>query len=97
MREVTFLKKNAEKWKQVEAFLTSKEKVNPDKLAELFIELTDDLSYTRTFYPQSKTTQYLNSLTAKVHQSIYKTKKNDLFNSGNTNHHYFFINTEKKF
>jgi uncharacterized membrane protein SpoIIM required for sporulation len=75
LREVTFLKKNAEKWKQVEAFLTSKEKVNPDKLAELFIELTDDLSYARTFYPQSKTTQYLNSLTAKVHQSIYKTKK----------------------
>ena len=75
MREVTFLKKNAEKWKQVEAFLTSKEKVNPDKLAELFVELTDDLSYARTFYPKSKTTQYLNSLTAKLHQSIYKTKK----------------------
>jgi uncharacterized membrane protein SpoIIM required for sporulation len=75
LREVIFLKKNAVKWKQVEALLTSKEKVNPDKLAELFIELTDDLSYSRTFYPDSKTTQYLNSLTAKIHQSIYKTKK----------------------
>jgi uncharacterized membrane protein SpoIIM required for sporulation len=75
LREVTFLKKNAEKWKQVETFLTSKENVNPDKLAELFIELTDDLSYSRTFYPRSKTTQYLNSLTGKIHQSIYKTKK----------------------
>ena len=75
MREVTFLKRNAEKWKQVEAFLNSKDKVNADILAELFIELTDDLSYSRTFYPQSKTTQYLNSLTAKIHQSIYKTKK----------------------
>lgn len=75
MREVTFLKRNAEKWKQVEAFLNSKDKVDADILAELFIELTDDLSYSRTFYPQSKTTQYLNSLTAKIHQSIYKTKK----------------------
>jgi len=75
LREVTFLKRNAEKWKQVEAFLNSKDKVNADILAELFIELTDDLSYSRTFYPQSKTTQYLNSLTAKIHQSIYKTKK----------------------
>ena len=75
MREVTFLRKNAAKWKQIEAFSLSKEKVNPDKLAELFIELTDDLSYARTFYPKSKTTQYLNSLTAKIHQSIYKTKK----------------------
>lgn len=75
MREVTFLKKNADKWKEFETFLSFKDKVHPDKLADLFIELTDDLSYSRTFYPQSKTTQYLNSLAAKVHQSIYKTKK----------------------
>ncbi len=75
MREVSFLQKNAEKWKEVESFLSSKDKINPDKLADLFIELTDDLSYSRTFYPNSKTTQYLNSLTAKVHQSIYKSKK----------------------
>ncbi|MCW9098144.1 MAG: hypothetical protein OQJ93_12235, partial [Ignavibacteriaceae bacterium] len=75
MREVAFLKKNAEKWKEVEDFLSSKEKVDPDKLADLFIELTDDLSYSRTFYPDSKTTQYLNSLAAKIHQSIYKSKK----------------------
>ena len=75
MREVAFLKRNAEKWKEIEVFLSSKEKVNPDKLADRFIELTDDLSYSRTFYPESKTTQYLNSLAAKVHQSIYKSKK----------------------
>jgi uncharacterized membrane protein SpoIIM required for sporulation len=75
LREVTFLKRNAEKWKKFEAFISSKGKVDPDTLAELFIELTDDLSYSRTFYPDSKTTQYLNSLAAKVHQSIYKSKK----------------------
>jgi uncharacterized membrane protein SpoIIM required for sporulation len=75
LREVTFLKKNADKWKEIETLLSSQSKVDPDKLADLFIELTDDLSYTRTFYPNSKTTQYLNSLTAKVHQSIYKSKK----------------------
>ena len=75
MREVAFLKKNAEKWKQVETFLIAKDNADPDKLADLFIELTDDLSYSRTFYPGSKTTQYLNSLAAKIHQSIYKSKK----------------------
>jgi len=75
LREVTFLKKNADKWKEIEVSLSSNSKINPDKLADLFIELTDDLSYSRTFYPDSKTTLYLNSLTAKVHQSIYKSKK----------------------
>jgi len=75
LREVTFLKKNADKWKQVEDFLSTKKSNNPDRLADLFIQLTDDLSYARTFYPQSKTSQYLNSLTARVHQAIYKSKK----------------------
>jgi len=54
LREVTFLKKNAEKWKKTETSLSSKDKVNPDTLADLFIELTDDLSYSRTFYPAVK-------------------------------------------
>jgi len=75
LREVAFLKKNADRWKEIENFITSMKKINPDKLADLFIGLTDDLSYSRTFYPGSKTTQYLNSLTVKVHQSIYKSKK----------------------
>ena len=76
MKEVRFIKNNSERWREVELFLTKKTSFqDPDKLAELFIQLTDDLSYSKTFYPQSKTTQYLNSLTSKVHQSIYKNKK----------------------
>ena len=77
MREVVFLKNNAEKWKKFEALISEKENNDPDLLAELFIQLTDDLSYARTFYPGSKTYKYLNSLTAKVHQSIYKNKKEE--------------------
>lgn len=75
MKEAYFLKKNADKWKTFEQLLKKTNKVNPDQLAELFIELTDDLSFAKTNYPQSKVTQYLNGLTAKVHQSIYKNKR----------------------
>lgn len=75
MREVTFLKKNETKWREIERILSTKERTNPDKLADLFIELTDDLSYSRTFYPGSKTTSYLNSLAAKIHQAIYRRKR----------------------
>lgn len=77
MREVTFLKRNADKWKKFEALLSGGKDKDPDILADLFIQLTDDLSYAKTFYPGSKTLSYLNSLTAKVHQSIYKNKKED--------------------
>ena len=47
---------------------------NPDRLAELFTQLTDDLAYARTQYPDSQTTTYLNGLAAKVHQSIYRNR-----------------------
>lgn len=76
MKEAQFIKNNSDRWREIELFLSKKTSFkDPDKLAELFIQLTDDLSYSKTFYPQSKTTQYLNNLTSKVHQSVYKNKK----------------------
>jgi uncharacterized membrane protein SpoIIM required for sporulation len=75
MREAQFLKQNAEKWKQFEA--EAQHRVSADTLAERFIELTDDLAYSKTFYPQSNTTKYLNGLAARFHQKIYKNKVED--------------------
>ncbi len=75
MKEITFLKQNADKWQEFESILSLKTGANPDLVADLFIQLTDDLSYARTNYPKSKTTNYLNSLASKAHQEIYKNKK----------------------
>ena len=74
MKEITFLKERSIKWEDFEKLLKEKH-ANPRELAGLFIEVTDDLSYSRTNYPKSKTTQYLNGLAARVHQEIYKNKK----------------------
>lgn len=75
MKEITFLNQNAEKWQQFESLITNNSGSDPDLMAELFVQLTDDLSYSKTNYPKSKTTQYLNSIAARVHQEIYKNKK----------------------
>lgn len=72
MREASFKKQNLEKWKEYEQ---DGLKVNPDILSERYVELTDDLSYARTFYPESPTTQYLNGLTAKFFAKIYANKR----------------------
>lgn len=77
MREVVFLRQNADKWKQFETLLRQDRATNPDQLADLFVEVTNDLSYAQTFYPQSKTTQYLNGLATEIHQAIYKNKKEE--------------------
>ncbi len=74
MKEITFLKDRSGKWEDFEKLLKEKH-ANPRELAGLFVEVTDDLSYSRTNYPKSKTTQYLNGLAAKAHQEIYKNKK----------------------
>lgn len=71
MREAAFIKRNKLKWKSYE----TQKPADPDDLADRFIELTDDLAYARTFYPESDTTSYLNSLAGQSHQSIYKNKK----------------------
>ncbi|HYF02088.1 MAG TPA: stage II sporulation protein M [Patescibacteria group bacterium] len=75
MREAAFLQKHADKWEQFELLLTDRENMHPDILADLFVQLTDDVSYARTYYPDSKTTKYLNTLAAKVHQEIYRNKR----------------------
>jgi len=78
MREAAFVKQNEEKWEALEqSIATDHKKLKPDRLAAYFVQLTDDLGYAKTHYPKSNTTVYLNNLTAKVHQSIYRNKKED--------------------
>ena len=79
MREPAFLRRNREKWLEYEQKLFSGDisAMNPDRLAELYIQLTDDLAYARTFYPKSKTVKYLNGLAAKTHLTIYQSKKKE--------------------
>ncbi|MFH2095560.1 MAG: stage II sporulation protein M [Bacteroidota bacterium] len=75
MKEIAFLNRNAEKWERFDALLNNNAQVNPDELAKLFIELTDDLSYARTFYPDSNVARYLNNLALRAHMIIYRNRK----------------------
>jgi len=66
-----FIKKNVDKWNRYQ-----QEKINdPDEMAERFVTLVDDLSYAKTFYPQSKATRWINGIAAGIYLSIYKNKK----------------------
>lgn len=71
MREAAFIQQNAEKWQAYETTPTA----NPDEFSERFVELTDDLSFAKTFYPQSPVTKYLNGLASVFHRKIYANKK----------------------
>ncbi|MEO9893747.1 stage II sporulation protein M [Aurantibacter sp.] len=75
MREAAFVKQNKEKWMAFEKALTLNSQLNPDELADGYIHLTNDLAYAQTYYAESKTLLYLNSLASQAHQKIYKNKK----------------------
>ena len=73
MREGQFIQQNIEKWKTYQYEPTT----DPDEMARRFTELVNDLGYSRTFYPQSKVTEYLNRLASGIYLGIYKNKKEE--------------------
>lgn len=77
MKEIRFLNKNGDKWKKFENIIKSDHFVDPDTLADLYTNMTDDLSYARTYFPRSKTVRYLNQLASKIHRTIYRNKRED--------------------
>ncbi|HMH23960.1 MAG TPA: stage II sporulation protein M [Puia sp.] len=73
MREGLFIKKNIDKWKEYQYLPAT----DPDEMAGQFTELVNDLGYSKTFYPQSKVTQYLNGLASRIYLGIYRNKKEE--------------------
>jgi uncharacterized membrane protein SpoIIM required for sporulation len=77
MREIAFIKQNKEKWLEFEQAIFGKAIKNPDEMANLYIQLVNDLAYAQTYYPKSKTVIYLNHLASQIYQKIYKTKREE--------------------
>lgn len=75
MREAAFVKQNKDKWLRFESVLSNNNTIDPNELSDLYIEITDHLSYSKTFYKNSNTERYLNQIASQAHQKIYKTKK----------------------
>ena len=74
MKETDFIKQNQKKWARFEK-LSSQKNNDPDEVSELFTEITEDLSYARTFYPRRSVRVYLNQLSQRVFTSLYKQRK----------------------
>jgi uncharacterized membrane protein SpoIIM required for sporulation len=100
MREAAFVKQNKAKWMAFEKALDANSNMNADRLAGLYIQLTNDLSFAQTYYQDSKTLLYLNSLASQAHQKIYLNKKekgNKIFRFFKTEFPLFFADYQKTF
>ena len=73
MKETRFIAQNKEKWHESETLLQSKVK-DPDKLSNLFTQVVDDLSYSRTYYPNRSVRVYLNKIARQYFSAIYSRR-----------------------
>jgi uncharacterized membrane protein SpoIIM required for sporulation len=76
MQETDFIIQNKEKWSEFEQVLKNTNK-DPERITDLFIETTDDLSYSRTYYPNRSVRVYLNGISQQIYQTIYKNKSGE--------------------
>ena len=79
MKESKFIEQNKQKWIDFEQENKKKQK-NPRLLSKFFIQITDDLSYARTFYRNRLIRVYLNGAAQYIFYGIYKNEKNTLSN-----------------
>ncbi|UKK51341.1 stage II sporulation protein M [Prevotella sp. E13-17] len=75
MKEVTFIRHNIDKWRRYEKVLEEEVFSTPDDLADAYIDVTSDLAFSQTHYPQSRITLYLNNLGISIHNKIYRNKR----------------------
>ncbi len=73
MREGLFIKKNKARWEKIQAGGAT----DADETAKDFVQLVDDLSYAKTYYPTSRATKYINGLASKIYLGIYQNRKEE--------------------
>lgn len=74
MRETQFIQQNKEKWAEYEQVLNG-EAHDADQLRDLFVHITDDLSYSRTFYTNRSVRVYLNGLAQRIFLKLYRSRR----------------------
>jgi uncharacterized membrane protein SpoIIM required for sporulation len=74
MRETNFIRQNQHKWEAFEKIVDGQTK-DPEKLHDLFVQVTDDLSFSRTFYPYRSVRVYLNGLAQHAFFLVYDKRR----------------------
>ena len=74
MREAVFIKRNIDKWREYESLMGTLSSQTADYLLFLYNDITADLSFAQSHYPNSRITTFLNGLAVQVHNEVYRSK-----------------------
>jgi len=74
MREKRFVEQNQNNWAQFEKASKTNSNVNPEEFSDLFSQITEDLSYSRTHYPKRSIRVYLNGLAQSIYLKLHRRR-----------------------
>ncbi|MCD8262629.1 MAG: stage II sporulation protein M [Bacteroides sp.] len=74
MKELLFVRQNIRKWEETEKLIQRADHESLDRLADAYMDITTDLSFSQSHYPHSRITAYLNNLSSALHHQLYKNK-----------------------
>lgn len=77
MKETSFIEQNKEKWKRFQDLAANKQG-DPEEIADLYSDITDDLSYAQTFYNRRTVRVYLNQIAQGIHNLVHKERSESL-------------------
>lgn len=74
MKETKFIQQNHKKWSEFEELSRKKDK-DSNLYSKLYIQITDDLSYARTFYANRSVRVYLNNLAQGIFHKVFSRNR----------------------
>lgn len=77
MKETSFIEQNKEKWKRFQELAAQKQS-DPEEIATLYSDITDDLSYAQTFYNRRTVRVYLNQIAQGIHNLVHKERSESI-------------------
>src|ERR1035437_1867055 len=77
MKESKFIEQNKKNWQEFEKDLCYKQN-KATRLSRLFIQITDDLSYARTFYKYRSVKNFLNGIAQSLFNDLYRNQPRNI-------------------
>lgn len=75
MREVHFIKHNQARWQELEGMVAQRNSASATELARAYVQLMDDLAFSRAQFPAAQCTAYLNNLAMQIHSAVARNKR----------------------
>lgn len=74
MKEVVFVRYNIDKWTEASRLVKNLAAASPEKIADTYLDVSADLAFAQTHYPDSEIVPLLNGIALSLHNQIYGYK-----------------------